>query len=62
MNIIEIIKLKKEYNRNIVFENLDLIIPNKGIILIKGVNGVGKSTIFKILSKMVKYESGILIA
>ena len=60
MNLIEIIKLKKEYQKKTVFENLDLIIPYKGIILLKGENGIGKSTLFKILSKMVKYEAGII--
>lgn len=60
MNLIEIIKLKKEYGQKTVFENLDLIIPDKGIILLKGENGIGKSTLFKILSNMVNYEAGII--
>lgn len=60
MKLIEIQNLCKAYEKKNVFDNLNMMIPEKGIVLLKGQNGTGKSTILKILSKMVKYEAGII--
>ncbi|MDO5615478.1 MAG: ATP-binding cassette domain-containing protein [Cruoricaptor ignavus] len=60
MNIIEIQHLKKVYNRKNIFENLNIEIPNKGIVLLKGDNGKGKSTLLKIIAKMIKSDFGTI--
>ncbi len=60
MNIVEITELKKKYANRIIFEGLNIDIPEKGIILLKGKNGIGKSTLLKIISKMTKYDSGFV--
>ena len=56
---------KKEFNNNIILQNLNFEINNKEFISIIGPSGCGKSTILKILSNLdedykgiVKYKNG----
>lgn len=58
--LIEIKNLKKSFKNKIVLDNINLAIPEKGIVLLKGKNGTGKSTFLKIISKLIKKESGII--
>lgn len=51
--MIEVIKLKTVYGENIVFENLNFTINNGEIVLIKGVNGRGKSTLCYALAGII---------
>lgn len=48
-------------NRDYINKNINLIIKEKEKILIKGKNGIGKSTILKILKKYYDYEGSITI-
>jgi ABC-2 type transport system ATP-binding protein len=59
--LIEIRNLRKLFKTKVVFKSLDLDIPEKGIVLIKGKNGAGKSTLLKIISKFIKKDSGEII-
>jgi ATP-binding cassette, subfamily B, bacterial PglK len=65
---LEIIKFKKKIelknitfsydNKKKIFENLNIIIPKKSCIGIKGLNGSGKSTFVDLISGLLKPNSG----
>lgn len=58
--LIKVRGLTKNYGDKKVLNNLDLDIPERGIVLLKGANGAGKSTLIKIISKFTKYDSGMI--
>ncbi|MCT6892911.1 MAG: ABC-F family ATP-binding cassette domain-containing protein [Bombilactobacillus mellifer] len=58
MSILQAKDLKKEFNNNIVFEHLNLKIEKHEKIGIVGPNGVGKSTLIKILANKLTADSG----
>ena len=58
--LIEIKKLNKSFKNIVVLDNVNLTIPEKGIVLLKGRNGTGKSTLLKIISKFIKKDSGLI--
>lgn len=60
MNLIEIKNLTKKYEKKIIFENLNMSIPDKGVVILKGINGCGKSTLINIIAKITKYNDGII--
>jgi ATP-binding cassette ChvD family protein len=63
-NVIEVQNISKSFpaisgqGNRVLFENLSFKIPANGIVGIIGPNGVGKSTLFKILTGREKPDSG----
>lgn len=58
--LVEIENLRKSFKNQVFLDNINLTIPEKGIVLLKGKNGTGKSTLIKIISKFIKKDSGII--
>ena len=61
MNAVEIKKLTLSYEKENIFTNLNLKIPNNKMCAIIGPNGAGKSTLFKAILGFNKYDGEILI-
>jgi ATP-binding cassette ChvD family protein len=59
--VIEVRNLKKSFGDRILFENLNFDIPKNAVVGIIGPNGVGKSTLFKILVGKEKPDTGEVI-
>lgn len=57
-NVIDIKGVTKSYDGRILYENLDLTIPKNAIVGIIGPNGVGKSTLFRIITGQETPDSG----
>ena len=56
--VIQVKNLTKSFGDRILFENLNFDIPKNAIVGIIGPNGVGKSTLFKILVGKEKQDGG----
>jgi sulfate-transporting ATPase len=56
--VIDVINLSKQFEDRVLFENLNFSIPAGAVLGIIGPNGVGKSTLFKILMGMEQADSG----
>ena len=50
----------KYSNGNIGVENINIILPSTGIVIIKGKNGQGKSTFLKLLANVIKPDFGTI--
>ncbi len=59
--VIEARNLTKAYGNRVLFENLSFDIPRNAIVGIIGPNGVGKSTLFKIIVGKEKPDAGEVI-
>lgn len=59
--VIEVKDLTKSFGDRVLFENISFSIPKNAIVGIIGPNGVGKSTLFKILTGREKPDSGEVI-
>lgn len=57
-SVIEIENLSKGFDNRILFENLNVVIPKNAIVGIIGPNGVGKSTLFRMLMGTMQPDSG----
>ncbi len=57
-SVIDIENLTKSYDNRILIENLSLKIPKNAIVGIIGPNGVGKSTLFRMIMGEEKPDSG----
>jgi energy-dependent translational throttle protein EttA len=57
-NVIDIQGITKSYDGRMLYENLNLTIPKNSIIGIIGPNGVGKSTLFRILTGQETPDAG----
>jgi sulfate-transporting ATPase len=57
-NVIEVNKLSKSYGDRLLFENISFTVPKGSIVGIIGANGMGKSTLFKILMGAEKPDGG----
>jgi ABC-2 type transport system ATP-binding protein len=55
---IEIHNLCKRFKENEVLKSLDLVIPKGKIFALLGQNGAGKTTLVKILSTLLRFDSG----
>lgn len=56
--IIKLVDVKKSFNKNLLLTNIDLSINKGQIVGIFGVNGSGKSVLFKLISGIYKADSG----
>ena len=56
--VIEIQNLSKAFGEQLLFENLTISIPRAAIVGIVGANGVGKSTLFRILTDEETPDAG----
>ncbi len=56
--VIEIENLTKSYDKRVLIDNLNLSIPRNAIVGIIGPNGVGKSTLFRMLMGEEQPDSG----
>ena len=50
MKILEIIDLKKEYAKRLIFDNLNFMVSENDLVLVRGKSGCGKSSLLNILS------------
>jgi ATP-binding cassette subfamily F protein 3 len=58
MNLLKINNLKKTFGGNVLFDNLSLEINTKDKVALIGRNGVGKSTLIKIILNEITPDSG----
>lgn len=56
--VIEVNGVSKAYGDKLLFENLSFSLPQGGIVGIIGPNGVGKSTLFKLITGQEKPDAG----
>jgi len=56
--VIEAVKLTKAYGDNILFQDLDFVLPPNAIIGVIGANGAGKTTLFRLITGQEKADSG----
>jgi ATP-binding cassette ChvD family protein len=57
-NVIEVENISKRFGDRILYENLSFSIPKNAIVGIIGPNGVGKSTLFRMLMGQEKPDTG----
>lgn len=50
--------ISKSYDKKYVFENISVQLPNESVIGVIGQNGIGKTTLFKCLINLEKFDSG----
>lgn len=53
-------KIQKKFNNQYVLEDVNLSVGNGELIYIHGINGCGKSTLFKIICDILEIDSGII--
>jgi ATP-binding cassette subfamily F protein 3 len=58
MNILSISKLKKEFNGEVLFQNISFDINSKDKIALIGKNGTGKSTLLKMILGDIQIDEG----
>lgn len=58
--MIEIKNLTVVLGSKTVFENYDLTLPDRGIVLIWGESGIGKTTLLRVLCGLTKPQSGTI--
>ncbi len=58
--VIEAENITKAYGNKLLYENLSFSIPRNGIVGVVGANGVGKSTLFKIMMGLEEPDSGTI--
>lgn len=58
MNILTVSKLRKEFNGEVLFDNISFDINTKDKIAIIGKNGTGKSTLLKMIQGEINYDAG----
>ncbi len=56
--VVEAENITKAYGDKLLYENLSFSIPRNGIVGVVGANGVGKSTLFKIIMGLEEPDSG----
>ena len=59
--MIYINNLTKRFNERTVIDNLSLTMPDKGLVLICGDSGCGKTTLLNCLSSLLTYNGSITI-
>ena len=58
---IEIKNLHKQYGNLVIFENLNLVIPDNKMTCIYGTSGCGKTTLLDIIGFLEPYQSGTIL-
>ncbi|MDP4811130.1 MAG: energy-dependent translational throttle protein EttA [Saprospiraceae bacterium] len=59
--VIDLENITKSFGDRVLFENLSLSIPKNAIVGVIGPNGVGKSTVFKMIMGVEKPDSGEIL-
>lgn len=59
--VLEVSHLSKRFGDRVLFENLSFRVPRGAIVGIIGPNGVGKTTLFKLISGLEQPDSGTVI-
>ena len=59
--VIEVRNLRKTYGDRVLFDNLSFTVPKGSIVGIIGANGMGKSTLFKILMGIEQADGGEVV-
>ncbi|MFV0476303.1 MAG: energy-dependent translational throttle protein EttA [Parahaliea sp.] len=57
-NVVEVSKLKKAFGDRLLFDDVSFTVPKGSIVGIIGANGMGKSTLFRILMGQEQPDSG----
>ncbi len=60
MSAIEVKNLTVAYEKNVIIEDMNLVIPQGKISIIIGANGCGKSTLLKTMARIIKPVSGTI--
>ena len=60
-SILKLNKISLKYGRKIILDNLNLQLNNGQILGLLGPNGVGKSTIFNLITGLLKPDFGTII-
>ncbi|MDD3180856.1 MAG: energy-dependent translational throttle protein EttA [Opitutaceae bacterium] len=58
--VVEARKVAKGYGENLLFENLDFMLPPGGIVGVIGPNGAGKTTLFRLITGAEQPDAGAL--
>lgn len=58
--VIEAVGVKKSYHGQLLFENLNFMLPPGGIVGVIGPNGAGKTTLFKMITDQEKPDEGTI--
>ena len=58
--MISLTRVQKKFNNNYVLKDINLSVGNGELIYIHGINGCGKSTLFKIICDILEVDSGIV--
>lgn len=58
--MINLKRVQKKFNSNYVLEDINLSVGRGELIYIHGINGCGKSTLFKIICDILEIDSGII--
>ena len=59
--MIEIKKVTKMFGNKKALDNINLILPDAGLVIIKGKNGSGKSTLLNIIGTLDSPSNGSII-
>ena len=57
-NVIEAHGVSKAYGDKLLYENLEFVLPQNGIVGVIGPNGAGKTTLFRLIMGLEKPDSG----
>ena len=57
-NVIEAHNVSKAYGDKLLYENLNFVLPQNGIVGVIGPNGAGKTTLFRLIMGIEKPDSG----
>ncbi len=60
IKVLEVTDLRKAYGERVLIDNLSFMLPRNGIVGVIGPNGVGKSTLFKMIVGAEKPSAGSL--